>query len=111
MMKHPIYTDSKIPICTASGIHGPQISEWVIMTTLVQSHRYNALYELQKKHVWDRGEGSNGIRDLAGQRLGVLGYGSIGRQGELRVKSWIGPHQTHPSHNHNAALYDIIDIR
>lgn len=26
--KHPIYTESEIPVTTASGIHGPQIAEW-----------------------------------------------------------------------------------
>ncbi|KAI7123142.1 hypothetical protein KC352_g32589, partial [Hortaea werneckii] len=32
VQKHPIYTDSAIPISTASGIHGPQIAEWCVMT-------------------------------------------------------------------------------
>jgi len=32
IQKHPIYTDSEIPIATATGIHGPQIAEWVIFT-------------------------------------------------------------------------------
>ncbi|KAF2498532.1 hypothetical protein BU16DRAFT_524634 [Lophium mytilinum] len=80
VMKHPIYTDTKIPLCTSSGIHPPQIAEWVFLTTLVQSHKYNGLYELQKRHAWERTEESNRVRDLPGQRVGVLGYGSIGRQ-------------------------------
>ncbi|KAF2805962.1 uncharacterized protein BDZ99DRAFT_449652 [Mytilinidion resinicola] len=80
VMKHPIYTDSKIPLCTATGIHGPQIAEWVILTTLVQSHGYNDLYEAQKKHAWKKDNGAGSVRDLPGQRVGVLGYGSIGRQ-------------------------------
>lgn len=54
------------------------------MTALVQSHHYNQLYELQKQHKWGKNdvEGNyHSVRDLVGQRLGVLGYGSIGRQG------------------------------
>ena len=86
IVNHPIFTDSCIPLSTASGIHGPQIAEWVIMTALVHSHKYNKLYELQKKHHWGK-EGVEdefrSVRDKVGQRLGVLGYGSIGRQGEL----------------------------
>ncbi|KAK4994198.1 hypothetical protein LTR66_005712 [Elasticomyces elasticus] len=80
---HPIYTDSDITITTSSGIHGPQIAEWVVMCALVQSHKYNKLYELQKESRWGKTGASDdyhNVRDMVGQRLGVLGYGSIGRQ-------------------------------
>lgn len=80
---HPIYTDTKITLTTSSGIHGPQIAEWVVMTALVQSHHYNKLYELQKQKRWGKNDidgDYHRVRDLVGQRLGVLGYGSIGRQ-------------------------------
>lgn len=53
------------------------------MTALVHSHQYHELYDLQKTHNWDQ-TGQQGrlhkIRDNVGQRFGVLGYGSIGRQ-------------------------------
>ncbi|KAF2270633.1 hypothetical protein CC78DRAFT_528386 [Lojkania enalia] len=77
--KHPIYTDSEIPLTTASGIHGPQIAEWVIMMNLVHSHNYPYLYDAQKKREWRSREGRD-VRDAVGQRVGILGYGSIGRQ-------------------------------
>lgn len=85
IQKNPIYKESDFTLTTASGIHGPQIAEWVVMTALVQSHKYNQLYELQKKHEWDKkGAGADNdyrsVRDMVGRRLGVLGYGSIGRQ-------------------------------
>ena len=83
MDKHPLYTDTDVTIATASGIHGPQIAEWVIMTSLVHSHKYKQLYELQKKREWGKRSGDSDyhqVRDKVGQRLGVLGYGSIGRQ-------------------------------
>ncbi|PSN69788.1 hypothetical protein BS50DRAFT_571127 [Corynespora cassiicola Philippines] len=76
---HPIYKDSKIPLTTASGIHGPQIAEWVIMTHLVHTHSYLELYEAQKRREWHKPKGLN-VRDAPGRRVGVLGYGSIGRQ-------------------------------
>ena len=84
MEELPIYKKSSVPITTASGIHGPIISEWVIMTTLVASHRYPILHELQKNKDWNislsnRGKFS-GVADCVGKRLGILGYGSIGRQ-------------------------------
>ncbi|KAF2855442.1 hypothetical protein T440DRAFT_463846 [Plenodomus tracheiphilus IPT5] len=77
--QHPIYTDSKIPLCSANGVHGPQIAEWVIMMDLVYSHNYTKLYDLQQKKEWKQSVGMN-VSDRVGKRVGILGYGSIGRQ-------------------------------
>ena len=80
----PIFRNSDhLILTTVSGIHGPQIAEWVVMSTLVTNHRYNLLRELQKQHRWGKtgfDHAFSSIDDLVGQRLGVLGYGSIGRQ-------------------------------
>ncbi|KAL8989881.1 MAG: hypothetical protein Q9169_008257, partial [Polycauliona sp. 2 TL-2023] len=81
----PIYTDTEIPLTTSSGIHGPQIAEWVLMTMLSSSHHYNLLHKWQSDHRWGQDDRSGigvlrNIHDKVGQRLGVLGYGSIGRQ-------------------------------
>lgn len=56
------------------------------MTALASSHYYNMLHDWQKEHKWGRsGVGESDVRlenlrDKVGQTLGVLGYGSIGRQ-------------------------------
>jgi hypothetical protein len=78
--QHPVYKDSDVPFCTASGTHGPQIAEWVVMTHLIHSHNYLTLYEAQKKKEWVQSKGMN-VQDRVGRRVGILGYGSIGRQG------------------------------
>lgn len=78
--KHPIYTDTKIPLCSANGVHGPQIAEWVVMMDLVHSHNYVNLYEQQRRKEWNQRTGMS-VRDNVGRRVGILGYGSIGRQG------------------------------
>lgn len=78
-----IYKDTLIPLTTSSGIHGPQIAEWVILTALAHSHRYSLLHTWQREHQWGQSAHTKelqALRDKAGQRLGVLGYGSIGRQ-------------------------------
>lgn len=80
LASHPIYTDTDIPIATASGVHGPQIAEWVIMTHLIHTHKYNQLHDTQKQHKWGSKDGSYRVSDSVGMRVGVLGYGSIGRQ-------------------------------
>jgi hypothetical protein len=79
--KHPIYTDTKIPLLSANGVHGPQIAEWVIMMDLIHHHNYVALYEQQRRKEWLSKTGM-GVVDRVGRRVGILGYGSIGRQGK-----------------------------
>ncbi|KAL9102919.1 MAG: hypothetical protein Q9163_001979 [Psora crenata] len=80
---HPIYTSTDITLTTSSGIHGPQIAEWVILTALAHSHHYNLLHDWQRAKKWGKSANEKvlrSLRDQTCQRLGVLGYGSIGRQ-------------------------------
>jgi lactate dehydrogenase-like 2-hydroxyacid dehydrogenase len=79
--KHPIYTDTKIPLCSANGVHGPQIAEWVVMMDLIHNHNYIDLYKKQQKREWKH-NGELSSTDNVGKTVGILGYGSIGRQGE-----------------------------
>jgi phosphoglycerate dehydrogenase-like enzyme len=44
VVKHPVYTDSDIPLTTASGIHGPQIAEWYCTTWIL-----NYLYDRETR--------------------------------------------------------------
>lgn len=83
LLTAPLVTDTTIPITTSSGIHGPPIAEWTILNWLVASKRYNELYEAQKRHEWKRPNTfATSIEDHVGKRVGILGYGSIGRQSE-----------------------------
>jgi phosphoglycerate dehydrogenase-like enzyme len=93
VVSHPLFLETDIIFTNSSGVHGPQISEWVIMTALVHNHKYNFTYESQKLHKWDRSPAFN-IRDFAGQRLAVLGYGAIGRQGEYSYQGLPIIHKT-----------------
>jgi phosphoglycerate dehydrogenase-like enzyme len=51
------------------------------MTELIHHHKYVALYEQQKEKKWLQKTGT-GTVDRVGKTVGILGYGSIGRQGE-----------------------------
>ena len=83
LAKHPMIVDSNIDITTSSGIHGPPIAEWVLMNTLAFSKQYNSSYELQKQHIWGKNHYHASQRhDWVGKRVGIAGYGSIGRQGK-----------------------------
>ncbi|KAI9714990.1 MAG: hypothetical protein M1828_001097 [Chrysothrix sp. TS-e1954] len=89
----PAWRDPSITLSTSSGTHGPQIAEWVIMTALVESHSFRALDRMRRHRQWGRESraeldgraptdelGIRNMRDMVGQRIGILGYGSIGRQ-------------------------------
>ncbi|KAL4935277.1 hypothetical protein BDV06DRAFT_207354 [Aspergillus oleicola] len=81
VINDPILTDSDVPVTTSSGIHGPPIAEWTVLNWLVASRKYNITYENQKKHIWGKNEEyARGIQDHVGKKVGILGYGSIGRQ-------------------------------
>ncbi|KAF7182947.1 hypothetical protein CNMCM7691_002691 [Aspergillus felis] len=81
LLTHPILKDSKIPISTSSGIHGPPIAEWTVLNWLAASKEFVRTYENQKQHVWgDVDEYMQGLHDQVGKKVGILGYGSIGRQ-------------------------------
>ncbi len=82
VVKHPLFTDTDVPLCTVSGIHGPPISEWVVMSILVEGHRLRLVEGLQRERKWGDliGTEQGSMRDCVGKRCGILGYGSIGRQ-------------------------------
>lgn len=78
---HPILTESSIPITTSSGISAPPIAEWVLMTTLAATKHFTTTWEQQKSHVWGRNDKHLAeARDWVGKKIGIAGYGSIGRQ-------------------------------
>lgn len=78
----PIIANSNIPITTVSGIHGPPIAEWVIMNWLVPTRLYDLTSKWQREHVWTSNKGLvQKMNDKVKKRVGILGYGSIGRQG------------------------------
>jgi phosphoglycerate dehydrogenase-like enzyme len=51
------------------------------MNWLVASRKYVQSYESQKAHVWEKQAAyMQGMHDQVGKKVGILGYGSIGRQ-------------------------------
>ncbi|KAL6921051.1 hypothetical protein FSST1_005077 [Fusarium sambucinum] len=81
LTKNPLFAETKIPICTANGVHGPQIAEWVIGTYLSHRLRLKEYSKLQDQGQWHRlNNDPEDAIDTAGKRIGILGYGSIGRQ-------------------------------
>ncbi|GAP88852.1 putative D-isomer specific 2-hydroxyacid dehydrogenase [Rosellinia necatrix] len=80
VLDKPIFKDTKIPFCTANGVAGPPIAEWVICTYLAYQHRIPRYLDNMKKGLWEHSWDDMDTLDVVKQRVGILGYGSIGRQ-------------------------------
>jgi phosphoglycerate dehydrogenase-like enzyme len=72
---------SAISITTASGIHATPIAEYTIASMLAYAHRIHLAIRAQVRREWMRsGAFMAGVDDIRGQTLGIIGYGSIGRE-------------------------------
>ncbi|KAL7627342.1 hypothetical protein AAE478_001534 [Parahypoxylon ruwenzoriense] len=76
---HPKYQDENIVFCTSNGAHAPQIAEWVIGAWLSHQHHFLRYAEQMKTGYWESPFAAR-IQDSPGLRIGILGYGAIGRQ-------------------------------
>ncbi|KAI1439800.1 hypothetical protein F5Y02DRAFT_404822 [Annulohypoxylon stygium] len=80
ILNNPLFTDTDIAFCTANGVHPPQIAEWIIATFLAFQHHIPRFLDNQKEHKWEHSWDDSDTQDAVTQRVGILGYGSIGRQ-------------------------------
>jgi phosphoglycerate dehydrogenase-like enzyme len=66
------------------------IAEWIIIQVLSNSHKQKQLLDWQHKHKWGSYLEFGILRDSVGMRLGVLGYGNLGRQGTRNINApWV----------------------
>ena len=73
--------DAPVAVTTASGIHATPIGEYIIASMLAYAHGLHIAMRAQLKREWIRQIGFAAIVDeLRGKTLGVIGYGSIGRE-------------------------------
>lgn len=76
-----ISKNADIPVTTSSGIHATPISEYTLASMLAYAHRLHIMIRAQLRHEWHRRGGfMDTIEELRGKTLGVIGYGSIGRE-------------------------------
>jgi len=90
---HPLYTDTPVLLTTTSGVHAATIAEYAITVLLALAHRVPRMVEWQGKGVWP----PDGERwslfvptELRGSTLGIIGYGSIGREPARIAKTAFG---------------------
>ncbi|HZF46000.1 MAG TPA: D-2-hydroxyacid dehydrogenase [Sphingomonadaceae bacterium] len=67
-----------VQLTNGTGLTDIQVSEFVVLGMLAIAKNYAAIVRAQDRHEWL--SAAPGIRDLAGSRALILGYGAIGRK-------------------------------
>jgi len=81
LVGHPIMESDIIIITTASGIHATPVAEYVLALMLTFSRRLRDIWRLQERREWPEDPWESlGGDELRGKTVGILGYGSIGRE-------------------------------
>ena len=81
--EHPIYTDTTVPLTTTSGVHAATIAEYAITVLLALAHRVPRMVEWKTRGSWPPDEQRWPLfvpTEVKGATLGLIGYGSIGRE-------------------------------
>jgi phosphoglycerate dehydrogenase-like enzyme len=79
---HPIYA-SAIPMTTTSGVHAASAAEYALTQILALAHRVPRMLGWQHQGSWPPDEQRWPIfvpSEVRGTTLGIIGYGSIGRE-------------------------------
>jgi len=80
---HPLYTKTAIPLTTTSGVHAATIAEYAVTMLLALAHRVPRMVEWQSRGGWPPDERRWELfvpAEVRGATLGIIGYGSIGRE-------------------------------
>jgi phosphoglycerate dehydrogenase-like enzyme len=79
-LQHPLFA-TDVVFTTASGLHAINMGEFVFASILAWSHHLSVLFDLQRKGEWPDGRWTRYTPiELRGATMGVVGYGSIGRE-------------------------------
>jgi phosphoglycerate dehydrogenase-like enzyme len=80
LTNHPIL-QSDVLVTTASGIHATPIGEFAIALMLALARKIPTMTRRQDRAEWPKGKWNLLLgTELRGKTLGVVGYGSIGRE-------------------------------
>lgn len=79
----PLYQNTDIRFTTASGVHSVAIGEYVLMVTLTWFHQLSQLFSWQQQSEWPKNVQRSPLftpQAIRGKTIGIVGYGSIGRE-------------------------------
>ncbi|GAB4568707.1 MAG: D-2-hydroxyacid dehydrogenase [Anaerolineae bacterium] len=81
LVDNPLFAEHDILLTTASGIHAVAMAEYALGMMLAFAHRLPEMVESKRKHEWPSDKAERFTPQLLrGATLGIVGYGSIGRE-------------------------------
>ncbi|HZU42887.1 MAG TPA: D-2-hydroxyacid dehydrogenase [Terriglobales bacterium] len=86
----PELINSDIILTNARDVHGPVVAEHVIALTLALAKKIPQSVRLQVRHEWGQQalwDDKPPVREISGATLGLLGFGSIGRETAQRANA------------------------
>lgn len=92
-----------VVICRAVGVHDASVADWAMAAMLAMWRRLPDFIESQRLGEWHRREGDESVTtDLEGQRVVIVGHGSIGRALAARLEPFgmrVSGIAQHPRHD------------
>jgi phosphoglycerate dehydrogenase-like enzyme len=80
LIDKPIW-NSGILITSASGVHAPNMAQYIFTQILAWAHRVPQWFKYQRQAEWPKQRWDKFVPDeVRGRTLGIAGYGSIGRE-------------------------------
>lgn len=80
LLQQPIMHAEDVEVTTASGIHAVPMAEYCLAMMLTFAYRLPQFRTLQEKAEWPKDTNPLANQPLRGQTLGIVGYGSVGRE-------------------------------
>ncbi len=112
LMNNPLF-QTDVMFTTASGVHSINIAEYVFAMTQAWYRQLPQLFEWKQSKEWGRDKESieSSIKELHGETIGIVGYGSIGRQ-IARLAQAYGMHVLAMQHgtNHKDTGYQFPNV-
>ena len=78
------YLPARITLCNARGAHTPATAEWTVGAIIASLRDFPRFAAAQLAGHWDWGQADS----VAGKRVLIVGYGSIGEAVERRLAGW-----------------------
>ncbi|NDJ55037.1 MAG: D-2-hydroxyacid dehydrogenase [Chloroflexi bacterium] len=81
LLEHPLFSETGIMFTTTSGVHATPIAEYTLAQMLAFAQRLPSMLEDKARKQWSDERYLRFMpRELRGSTLGLVGYGSIGRE-------------------------------
>lgn len=81
ILDHPLYAETAIQFTNASGIHAPQMGQYILAMMLAFANKVPQLVRDGAEGQWSEGRSPRYMgTELRNLTLGIIGYGSIGRE-------------------------------